>query len=110
MARLWEWDRPASVREVLEDLNDERPLAYTTIMTVMDNLHRKGMLSRGLEGRAFFYLPVHTKAEHSAELIAAALSTDEDRTSALLRFFDQLTPQEVSRLRAALDTRKQKTQ
>ncbi len=54
MARLWEWDRSASVREVLEDLNDERPLAYTTIMTVMDNLHRKGMLSRGLEGRAFF--------------------------------------------------------
>ncbi len=53
MARLWEWDRPASVRqcvrEVLEDLNDERPLAYTTIMTVMDNLHRKGMLSRVAE-------------------------------------------------------------
>ena len=42
MDRLWEWGRPALVREMVDDLHDERPLAYTTVMTVMENLHRKG--------------------------------------------------------------------
>jgi len=42
MDRLWEWGRPALVREVLDDLRKDRPLAYTTVMTVMENLHRKG--------------------------------------------------------------------
>ena len=41
MDRLWEWGRPALVREVLDDLRKDRPLAYTTVMTVMENLHRK---------------------------------------------------------------------
>ena len=34
------------VREVLDDLRKDRPLAYTTVMTVMENLHRKGWLRR----------------------------------------------------------------
>ena len=46
MDRLWEWGRPALVREVLDDLRKDRPLAYTTVMTVMENLHRKGWLRR----------------------------------------------------------------
>jgi hypothetical protein len=44
MDRLWQWGRPVLVREVVEDLRGERPLAYTTVMTVMENLHRKGWL------------------------------------------------------------------
>ena len=35
MDRLWEWGRPALVREVVDDLHDERGPAYTTVMTVM---------------------------------------------------------------------------
>ena len=33
MDRLWEWGRPVLVREVVDDLRDERGLAYTTVMT-----------------------------------------------------------------------------
>ena len=40
MDRLWTWGRPALVREVVDDLHRDRPLAYTTVMTVMENLHR----------------------------------------------------------------------
>ena len=52
MDRLWSRDHPVAVREVLEDLQRERTLAYTTVMTVMDNLHRKGVLPRETDGRA----------------------------------------------------------
>ena len=36
MDRLWEWGRPVLVREVVEDLRPSKPLAYTTVMTVME--------------------------------------------------------------------------
>ena len=42
MDRLWERGRPALVREMVNDLHEDRALAYTTVMTVMDNLYRKG--------------------------------------------------------------------
>jgi predicted transcriptional regulator len=57
MDRLWAWSRPALVREVVDDLNRDRPLAYTTVMTVMENLHRKGWLRRERDGRAWRYEP-----------------------------------------------------
>ena len=47
---LWALDRPATVR----DLQPQFPAsAYTTLMTTLDRLHRKGMLLREKEGRAF---------------------------------------------------------
>jgi predicted transcriptional regulator len=42
MDRLWDQGRPMLVREMVEALRGDRPLAYTTVMTVMENLHRKG--------------------------------------------------------------------
>ena len=38
MNRLWAWGRPALVREMVDDLQKDRQIAYTTVMTVMDNL------------------------------------------------------------------------
>jgi predicted transcriptional regulator len=46
-----------NVREVQEIVVRTRPLAYTTIMTVLDRLVRKGKLSRRKTGRAFVYRP-----------------------------------------------------
>src|SRR5260370_1519878 len=52
MDRLWEWGRPVLVREMVDALHDDRALAYTTVMTVMENLYRKGWLRRGGGGPA----------------------------------------------------------
>ena len=52
---LWRRAEPATVRDVLEELTRSRPLAYTTVMTVMDNLHGKGQLQRRKHGRAWQY-------------------------------------------------------
>lgn len=103
MNRLWAWQRSATVREVLEDVNSERKLAYTTVQTVMDNLQRKGLLAREVHGRAYRYVAVRTKAEHAADLIASVLADSDDRTAPLLRFVENMTAPEVARLRESLD-------
>jgi len=51
----------ATVRELLED--GEIHQAYTTVMTTADRLHKKGLLDRVTEGRAFRYSPRHTPEE-----------------------------------------------
>jgi predicted transcriptional regulator len=42
MDRSWQLGRSPLVREMVDDLLEDRALAYTTVMTVMDNLYRKG--------------------------------------------------------------------
>ena len=102
MDRLWRWDRPVSVRDVLEDLQHERSIAYTTVMTVLDNLHRKGMVLREKAGRAYVYKPTRSSAMYTAELMEQALSTTADRGTALLRFVEQMSGSELDELRQAL--------
>jgi BlaI family penicillinase repressor len=52
------WQRPeATVNDVLEVLNWDRPLAYTTVMTVLNRLVDKGFARRELRGRAARYWP-----------------------------------------------------
>ena len=102
MERLWSWERPVAVREVLEDLQRDRSIAYTTVMTVMDNLHRKGVLNRRLDGRAYRYEPVQTREEHTAALMGQVLAGSKDRTATLLHFVEKMSPAEVARLREAL--------
>lgn len=106
MDRLWTWARPASVREMLDDLNKDRDLAYTTVMTVMDNLHRKGWLTRELDGRAYRYLPVSTRQEYSAELMREVLDQSGDRATTLLRFMDDMSAEEAEAVRKALRRRR----
>ena len=105
MERLWSWGRPAAVREVLEDLQRDRDLAYTTVMSVMHNLHRKGFLTRDKDGRAHRYAPAVTREQHTAELMGQVLAGSSDRAATLLHFLEQMPAEEVARLREALDER-----
>jgi predicted transcriptional regulator len=50
-----------NVKAVQEIVARSRPLAYTTIMTVLDRLVRKGMLARRKVGRSFAYAPQATR-------------------------------------------------
>ncbi|MEV7283829.1 BlaI/MecI/CopY family transcriptional regulator [Streptomyces sp. NPDC093252] len=102
MDRLWRWRRPATVREIVDDINEERPLAYTTVMTVANILYNKGWLVRGKQGRAWVYTPVRSREQYSAALMEDALGTSEDRPVALAHFVEQMDPDEISALRQAL--------
>jgi len=59
---VWELDG-GTVRQVHEVLNQQRPLAYTTVMTMMNILEEKGHLTRQKEGRAYRYQPVRPKSQ-----------------------------------------------
>ncbi|MFF4699760.1 BlaI/MecI/CopY family transcriptional regulator [Streptomyces chattanoogensis] len=102
MTRVWEWNRPVTVREVLEDLQKERSIAYTTVMTVLDNLHQKGWVRREAEGRAYRYEAVSTRAAYSAALMNEAWSASDNPAAALVAFFDMMSPEQRHALRDAV--------
>jgi predicted transcriptional regulator len=101
MERLWSRAEPSTVREVFEELQQQRPLAYTTVMTVMDKLFKKGVLRRELDGRAYRYTPVLEQAEYSADLMRQALDASGDQAAAFLRFLESMSPEESQALRDA---------
>jgi predicted transcriptional regulator len=98
MRRLWHRAKPTTVRELVDELQRDREIAYTTVMTVLDNLHKKGWLRRELDGRAYRYEPVSSGDEYSAELMRDALDTSPDHVAAFAHFLKQLTPEEVDAL------------
>ena len=106
MELLWdgvgEHPAGASVREVLEGLPAERGLAYTTVMTVLERLVKKGLVTRERDGRAWRYTACGTRESLTAEAMRASLGDVTDRRAALLHFLDGSTPDELDDLRAAL--------
>lgn len=102
MERLWSWDRRVSVREIVDDLQQERPVAYTTVKTVTDILHRKGLLRRVKGERVWYYEPVGSREEFTAQLMHDVLGSGGDQERALSRFVQTISPQELTALRRAL--------
>ncbi|CAM5530943.1 BlaI/MecI/CopY family transcriptional regulator [Streptomyces sp. KS_5] len=102
MTRVWKWNRPVTVREVLEDLQQERSIAYTTVMTVLDNLHQKGWVRREAEGRAYRYEAVSTRAAYSAALMNDAWSQSDNPAAALVAFFGMMSEEQRQALRDAV--------
>lgn len=102
MTRVWQWNRPVTVREVLEDLQQERSIAYTTVMTVMDNLHQKGWVRREVDGRAYRYTAVSTRAAYSAALMNEAWSRSDNPAAALVAFFGMMSAQQREALQDAM--------
>jgi predicted transcriptional regulator len=99
---LWDAGRPLRVREVREVLRPRRPLAYTTVMTVLDNLYRKDWLRRFRDGRAWRYEPALSRQAHIAQLMRDALAVSEDRSGVLARFVTQIDPEDAAVLAAML--------
>lgn len=101
---LWDGAIPpagVTVRDVAEALQD-RDLAYTTVMTVLDRLAGKGMVEREREGRAWRYRPSASREAYVAQLMLDALDLSPSRDAALVRFARSVTGTEAEVLRAAL--------
>jgi predicted transcriptional regulator len=101
------WDAPGHLTptEVGARLPGDTELAYTTVMTVLTRLFEKGVLERERRGRAWAYAPVLGREEHTAERMNDILRGADDRSAALARFVDRMTPAERARLRRLLDGR-----
>lgn len=103
---LWEYPEGewATVRDVYERLNESRDLAYTTVMTVMGRLAKKGLAVRRRAGRAFDYRPAASRDELTATFMHQTLDelTPEHRQGVLMAFVDDANAEEREALRQAL--------
>ena len=88
MDDLWDRGRPASVRDVWEGRQTD--LAYTTLMTTLDRLYKKGLLERTKDGRAFLYAP--------------RVSREQLQRGLLTRFLDELLGRGTETARPVLST------
>ncbi|MEV0768562.1 BlaI/MecI/CopY family transcriptional regulator [Nocardia salmonicida] len=109
MDTVWSAGEPVSVRRVLEVISDDREIAYTTVMTTMDNLHRKGWLDRERHGKAYLYWPTLTREQYRAGQMRAALEAGGRAEEVLARFLETMTPTQSQRLREALRLRRRAT-
>ena len=85
MEALWRRGE-SNVREVVDSL--ERPLAYTTVMTTLDRLYKKGELERRKEQRAFYYAARLSREEwehkRAGDLVAGFLTSNEPSRDLLI--------------------------
>jgi len=64
------WEKgEASVQDVKDSLEPKRPLAYTTVMTVMSRLSQKKLLNRRKEGRAYIYFPASSQEKLAGSML-----------------------------------------
>ena len=103
LAVVWELDK-AKVRDVYEILRERRTIAYTTVMTVMNNLVKKHLLTQDKSSIAYLYTP----AIPGREVVDTVLHSVVDRllrgqynvaVSQLLDLDGELTPEQFDSLR-----------
>jgi predicted transcriptional regulator len=99
---VWASERAYLVREVRERLSYNRPLAYTTVMTVMNILYGKGVLCREKHGRAWRYWPAESREEHDARLMAEVLRSGGNERITMMRFVERVSDEERESLRHAV--------
>ncbi|MGI5506436.1 BlaI/MecI/CopY family transcriptional regulator [Lentzea sp. CA-135723] len=102
---LWREQHPLKVRHVLDLLDDERPRAYTTVLTVLDNLHRKAWVSRTRAGKAFLYEATLGRTEAAVRALREVVDAAGDPEAVLLHFARLATDHEADLLDSALSGR-----
>lgn len=105
MDQLWDSGEPQTVRQVHDALRAHRELAYTTVMTVLQRLARKGLVAQIRDDRAHRYAPVDGRDELVAGLMVDALDQAADfdsRQAALMHFVERVGADEADALRRAL--------
>lgn len=101
LERLWARGSEATPAQVRDDLGGD--LAYTTVMTILTRLWRKGLVERERRGRAYAYRPLMSESELAAKRMRATLEGVQDRSAALSRFVDTLNRKDERLLRRLLD-------
>jgi predicted transcriptional regulator len=82
-----------------------KPLAVTTVLTVLSRLEKKGFVARERSSRPHRYVAVASREDHVAELMHEVLGGASDRVAVLERFIGQATPDEAEALRRLLAER-----
>lgn len=106
MKVLWE-EGPASVQTVQQRLPDHRQLAYTTVQTMLNVLHRKGKVKRSLKNRAYHYRAAVTRRQVAGQAIGDIINrlfggSAESMVMSMVEH-RHLTPEKLAHLNKLLD-------
>ena len=109
LAIIWERQR-ATVRDVYETLREQRTIAYTTVMTVMNNLVKKHLLAQDKTAIAYVYTPAIPGREVAQTVLRSVVhKLIEDKTgtavSMLLGLEKDLTDEQLDELRGMVKER-----
>ena len=109
MQVLWDKKR-ATVAEVTDALKDQADLAYTTILTMLQILERKGYITHEKEGRAFIYEPIVPRDEATRDAVRYVVSRFFNNSPELLVLnileHEKITSKELRRLKKMIDESK----
>jgi predicted transcriptional regulator len=108
------WNRgPSTVQEVRDALEAERPLAYTTILTTLQNLQRAGWVLPEPRGRAHVYSPTRSRSQAGAASLRSFIKRTFAGDPALLLQtlieHERLSPKDLARIRAMIDAKKKES-
>lgn len=108
---LWE-SPPMSVRDVCGAMKRKRP-AYTTVMTTLDRLYRKGLLARSREGIAYIYRPAMSRDDYHRRVVEAAMgelvaSSTEPVLAAFVDVAAELDEANLARLEKLIAARRRR--
>ena len=110
------WERESvTVADVLESLNqeDNRQLAYTTVMTIMSRLADKGWLTAEKRGRAYAYRATYTRSEAEVAAVSSGVRSlvedfGEVAIAQFVKELDDVDPKQLTRLAALADDTEEK--
>lgn len=92
MEIIWAYGNPVSVRVVTETLHKKRQIAYTTVMTIMGRLVKKGVLIRKVASMGYLYQPKFSKEKFVAKaahrIFSGAVSSFGDEV--LIHFMKEI--------------------
>ena len=101
---LWA-EGPANVQAVQQHL--QRDLAYTTVQTMLNILHRKGKVKRTLKDRAYLYKPVVSRSQvvgqHMSDIVDRLFGGSAESLVMSLVETKHLTPKKLARLQRLLE-------
>ncbi len=100
LAVLWVNARAMTPADVQREIN--AGLAYTTVMSTLARMHRKGLVTRTPAGKGYAYTPTVDEASHTAQAMTDLLSRRHDRAGVLARFVSSLGPEDEKLLQDLL--------
>jgi predicted transcriptional regulator len=102
---IWE-QGPSTVRQVMTALNQERPRAYTSVMSLMNVMLEKGLLRQKPRGRAFVYSAKISQAGTQSQIVSDLLSRvfDGSASSLVTHLLEQAKPdsEELNQIRKTI--------
>ena len=104
MRLLWDAGQPCTAKQLQAGFGESAP-AVTTVLTVLDRLRRKGLVTRSDAKTNITFTAARSESDHAVESMLQSLEATGDRQSVLLRFAGDLDSEDAELLRRALEGR-----